>query len=104
MKLLLTSAGITNPSIAKALFELVGKKPEDTSLVFIPTASNLETGDKTWVADDLRNLKKQNFKAIDIVDISAVEKSVWLPKMEAADVLFFEGGNTYHLMEWMQKS
>ena len=24
--------------------------------------------------------------------------------MEEADVLFFEGGNTYHLMKWMNKS
>ena len=46
MKLLLTSNGLANESISKALFELVGKKPEDTSLVFIPTASNVEIGDK----------------------------------------------------------
>ena len=46
MKLLLTSAGIKNKTIAKALFELVGKKPADISLVFIPTASNVEKGDK----------------------------------------------------------
>jgi dipeptidase E len=42
MKLLLTSAGITNKSIANALFELVGKSPEETTIVFIPTASNVE--------------------------------------------------------------
>ena len=29
MKLLLTSGGITNELIAKTLFDLVGKKPED---------------------------------------------------------------------------
>ena len=104
MKLLLTSGGITNKSIADALFELVGKKPEDTSLVFIPTASNVEKGDKDWLIDDLVNLKKQNFKSIDIADISAIDKKLWLPRMEEADVLFFEGGNTYHLMEWMNKS
>lgn len=104
MKLLLTSGGITNDSIAKALFDLVGKKPEETSLVFIPTASNVEVGDKTWLIDDLLNLKNQNFKSIDIVDISAVDKNIWLPKFEAADVLFFEGGNTYHLMRWINKS
>ena len=46
MKLLLTSGGITNKSIAQALFGLVGKKPEDASLVFISTASNVEKGDK----------------------------------------------------------
>jgi len=54
--------------------------------------------------DDLVNLKKQNFKQIDIADISAVGKEIWLPKMEEADVLFFEGGNSYYLMEWMNKS
>jgi dipeptidase E len=104
MKLLLTSGGITNPSIAKALFDLVGKKPEDTSLVFIPTASNVEVGDKGWLIEDLIDLKNQNFKSIDIADISAVEEKIWRPKLEAADILFFGGGNTYHLMRWINKS
>ena len=104
MKLLLTSSGITNKSIADALFDLVGKKPENTSLVFIPTASNTERGDKNWFIDDLVNLKKQNFKSIDIADISAVDEKIWKPKLEEADILFFEGGNTYHLMRWINKS
>ena len=104
MKLLLTSAGLTNQSIATALFDLVGKKPEETSLVFIPTASNVEMGDKGWFIDDLVNIKKQNFKSVDIADISALPEKVWQAKIEAADVLFFEGGNTYHLMEWINKS
>jgi dipeptidase E len=104
MKFLLTSAGITNPSIAKALFDLVGKKSEDTSVVFIPTASNIEAGDKGWLINDLVNLQKQNFKSIDIVDISALEEKIWRPRFEAADVLFFEGGETYYLMEWINRS
>jgi dipeptidase E len=104
MKLLLTSAGLTNKSIANALFEMVGKKPEDTTVVFIPTASNIETGDKDWVINDLMNLKNQNFKEIYMTDISAVSEEVWRPQLEKADVLFFEGGNTYHLMRWINKS
>lgn len=104
MKLLLTSAGLYNKSIAKALFDLVGKKPEETSLVFIPTASNVEKGDKGWLINDLINLKNQNFKSIDISDISAVDESVWRPRLEEADVIYFEGGNSYHLMEWINKS
>ncbi len=104
MKLLLTSGGITNTSIRVALFDLVGKKPEETSLVFIPTAANVEMGDKGWLIDDLANLKKQNFKSIDIADISAVDEKIWKPKFEHADVLFFGGGNAYHLMEWITRS
>ena len=104
MKLLLTSGGLTNKSIANALFELVGKKPEDTSLCFVPTASNVEKGDKDWLINDLINIHKQNFKSVGITDISAVSEDVWRPQMEEADVLFFEGGDTYHLMEWINKS
>lgn len=104
MKLLLTSSGITNKSIEKALFELVGKKAEETSIAFIPTASNVEGGDKWWVIKDLINLQKLNFKQIDIVDISAIDEKIWRPRLEESDVLFFEGGNTYHLMEWVNKS
>lgn len=104
MKLLLTSNGLSNQSISKALFELVDKKPEDTSLVFIPTASNVEIGDKDWVINDLNNLQKQGFKSINTVDISAVPENIWRPQIEEADVVFFEGGNTYYLMEWVNKS
>jgi len=104
MKLLLTSSGLTNTSIANALFELTGKKPEETTIVFVPTASNVESGDKGWLITDLINLKKQNFKSIEITDISAIDEKVWKPSLERADVLFFEGGNTYHLMRWLHKS
>lgn len=104
MKLLLTSGGLTNKSIEKALFELVNKKPEDTSLCFIPTASNVEMGDKDWFINDLKNIDKQNFKSVSITDISAVSEDIWRPQMEEADILFFEGGNTYHLMRWINKS
>jgi dipeptidase E len=104
MKLLLTSGGLTNNSISEALLELVEKPVKDISLVFVPTASNVEMGDKDWLIDDLKNLQKQNFKQIDIADISAVPENIWKPKFDEADVLFFEGGNTYHLMEWINKS
>ena len=50
------------------------------------------------------NLKKYNFKAIEITDISVVDEKIWKDSFERADVLFFEGGNTYHLMRWINKS
>jgi len=104
MKLLLTSAGLTNKSISDALFELVGKKSEETSVVFVPTAANVEKGDKSWLIEDLVNLKKQGFKQIEIADISALTEEEWRERFDEADVLFFEGGETYYLMEWINKS
>lgn len=104
MKLLLTSAGLFNQSIVNALLDLAGKPFSELNLVIIPTAANVEIGDKDWLINDYINCKKQGFKSIDIVDISALPKSMWLPRIEAADVLLFEGGNTIHLMHWIKVS
>ena len=104
MKLLLTSAGFTNIVIVNALRELTERPFEDLSLAFIPTAANVEAGDKDWLIDDLHRTKDLIFKQIDIVDISAVPQDNWQPRLEAADILMFGGGNTFHLMNWIKKS
>lgn len=104
MKFLLTSNGLSNQSIANALFELVDKNPSETHVAFVPTAMNPEEGNKDWFINDLKNLLKQGFKEIDIVDISALPKDIWLPRLETVEVLFFSGGNTTHLMYWLNKS
>lgn len=104
MKLLLTSNGFSNQTIAKALFDMVGKEPKDITIVFVPTASNVVMDEKDWFINDIINIHKQGFKDIFITDISAVPESVWRPQVEAADVMFFEGGNTYHLMRSMAQS
>lgn len=104
MKLLLTSGGLMNSSIISALKHLTQKPFNKVNLAFIPTASNMEEGDKWWLIEDLKICKELGFKAIDIVDISALPKKVWKKRLEVADVLLFEGGNTYHLMYWINKS
>lgn len=104
MKLLLTSAGLSNKSISKALLELAGKPFSQLKLVFIPTAANVEKGDKDWLIKDFINCKNLGFKSIDIVDISAIPRDMWLPRLEEADVLLVGGGNTFHLMNWVEKS
>jgi dipeptidase E len=49
-------------------------------------------------------LKALGFQSIDIVDIAAIGKGQWLPRLEAADVLYFSGGNRYFLMECLNRS
>jgi dipeptidase E len=104
MKLLLTSAGISNKSIVDALLSLTKKPFVKLHLAIIPTALNIEDGGKEWFIDDLVNCQKLGLKSIDIVDISALPKDVWFPRLKQADILFFEGGNTFYLMYWLKKS
>jgi len=82
MKLLLTSAGITNQTILQGLDQLADRPLDQLKVAFIPTAANLEPGDKNWLIDDLRRLSFLKFKEIDIVDISALPKEIWQPRLE----------------------
>ncbi len=104
MKLLLTSAGLTNPTIISSLQRLLGRPFSETNLVFVPTAANMEEGDKSWLIDDFSRCGALGFNMVDIVDIAALPKEVWLPRLEMAHVLLFGGGNTYYLASQLHKS
>lgn len=104
MKLLLTSSGLTNKSIAKALLDLAGKPFNELNLVFIPTAANVVEGDKDFLIKNLINCRNLGFASIDIVDISAIPRDIWEPRIKEANILLFGGGDPYHLMHWIQES
>lgn len=101
MKLLLSSAGLTNQSIASALVDLVEKKPENTKIGFITTAANVEGGNKAWYISQLNNLLKYGFNWIDVVDISAPAVD-WKARLAPVDVIVVSGGNTFHLLDQMR--
>ncbi len=104
MKLLLTSSGNTNKSIEKELSNLLGKPFNKANIAFVPTAANVEEGNKDWLVDDMNNFRKLGFASFDIIDISAVPRSIWLKSFKKADVLVFGGGNVYQLLSWIKKS
>lgn len=104
MKLLLTSNGLSNPTITKAFLSILPAKPEQLRLAFIPTATDMTDDNKSWLVDDLANIKKLNFKLFDIVDISAIPVESAFERLTKADILFFGGGNPFYLMYWLRKT
>lgn len=104
MKFLLTSAGISNASIEKALFELLGKSASETKVAFVPTAATLVADDKSWLIEDFQYFVKQGFQSIDIVDISAVPRENWEKRFESADLICFGGGDEQYLARVMRES
>lgn len=104
MKLLLTSDGICNDSIKKALQELCVRPFSELNVAFIPTAANVEDGNKDWLIKDISYGMNLGFAETDIVDISAIDIEMAERRLQNADVLLFGGGNTFHLMYWLQKT
>lgn len=103
MRLLLTSAGLTNSSIEHALLDLVWKPFEETNVVFVPTAMSMVRGNKNWFILNLTELQKQWFASLDIVDFAAIDKQFWLPAFQEADVLVFSGGHNLYLQDMMEQ-
>jgi dipeptidase E len=103
MKLLLTSAGITNNTIAKSFFNLAGKAAADIKVAFIPTAANIEEGNKvTWLFRQYDDLRKLGIEWIDMVDFAYADVD-WQTRLNECDVLYLTGGNTFYLLDQIRK-
>lgn len=108
MKLLLTSNGLTNPLIADALEDLVGKPRKQIKIAFIPNAAfaaddDLEPLSKDWLADNIYRIS--DFCGfIDIVSLSDLTKEQVLERLEYADVIFVGGGDAFYLSYCMEKT
>lgn len=100
MKLLLTSSGITTQTLADELTKLAGQGSK--KIAFIPTAANAEPNGP-WFLSQLDNLRKFGFNKIDFVDPSAAEND-WQKRLNAADIIFVSGGNTFHLLNQARKT
>lgn len=103
MKFLLTSGGVTNPSIAKALEELAQKPLTQIRLAYIPTAASAEDHDMSWVIENLKQFDDLGIPFIDILDFTSVPKEMWLARYQKADVICVGGGNPWYLIQKMQE-
>lgn len=104
MKLLLTSAGISNKTIEDELRRLLGGKLEGLKVLFCTTAANYEGGEMNgWLIEDLQTLNSLGFK-IDICDINGISIDNFLSRFEWADIFYFEGGNTQWLRRCIKNS
>jgi len=102
MKLLLTSNGLSNDSIANAFADLIGKDPKEAKVAFIPTASHASRGNKGWLIDDMYRIRERGY-TVDVIELTALEPAEIRKALEAADAIFVGGGSTFYLSYWMQK-
>lgn len=112
MKLLLTSAGISNKSINKALVELLEKPIAESSALFIPTAiygirDGAHIGRKVicgTLGDPFCELGWKSLGILELTALPSIKRELWVPILMETDALLVGGGDCQYLCYWMQKS
>jgi dipeptidase E len=113
MKLLLTSAGIKNPTIHDALVGLLGKPIADCTALCIPTGgygSLYGSPQGIWRFVSGRSdqpMCELGWKSLGVLELTALpslDEERWLPWVRETDVLLVNGGDALYLGHWMQQS
>jgi dipeptidase E len=114
VKLLLTSAGVTNPSISGALVELLGKPIADSTALCIPTAAyghpHVGPGESAWRFISGRSthpMVELGWKSVGVLELTAlpsIDEDRWVPLVRDADVLLVAGGDALYLCHWIRES
>lgn len=114
MKLLLTSAGVTNKSIHEALVGMLGKPISDSNALCIPTAMYghpwVGPGVNAWEfisgksGNPMVDLGWKSVGVLELTALPSIGQDRWVPLVRQTDVLLVAGGDTLYLYHWMRQS
>jgi len=111
MKLLLTSGGITNPSIHAALVELLGKPVDECHALCVPTAmwGHQMCGPGSVQrsvagSEHLTGLGWASLGVLELTALPSIGAERWVPWVREADVLLVDGGDATYLGHWVRES
>ena len=89
--------------VALNIADKISKITKNKRLVFIPTASEVEKGDLTWLDEDRQALKTAGFLVKDY-SITDKNQNQILKELEGVGNVCVGGGNTYYLLSQVRKS
>lgn len=107
MKLLLTSAGVSNTSIHNALVDLLGKPIAESTALFIPTAAYDVPEGPVEAWRQIRawsDLGWKTFGVLELTSLPSVQQEHWLPTLQTTDALLVGGGESFYLCYWIWQS
>jgi dipeptidase E len=113
MKLLLTSAGIKNPSIENALVGLLGKPIAECNALCIPTAGyghpqGSPGGAYRFItgkaSTPMCELGWKSLGVLELTALASIGEDRWVPWVRETDVLLVNGGDALYLNHWMRQS
>jgi dipeptidase E len=111
MKFLLTSGGISNPTIHDALVEMLGKPIGESSALFVPTGIYPFSGGagmarKAICGAAQSALCELGWRSLGVLELTAlpsIKDEAWIPELQQTDALLVWGGDVMYLYYWMRK-
>lgn len=114
MRLLLTSGGVSNPTIHAALVEMLDKPIDECTALCIPTAQYghpyCGPGVKPWgfvSGNEESQMTQLGWKSIGLLELTAlpsIDEERWVPLVRETDVFLAAGGDALYLSHWMRES
>jgi len=110
MRYVLTSAGITNPSIRRALDRLLPKPVDACSALIVPTAGHwfdASIAARLLSGADGSGFAGLGWRSVGVLELTAlptIPEEAWLPTLQQVDVLLVGGGDPTYLAGWMRRS
>ena len=112
MRMLLTSAGVTNPHIRDALVRLLGKPIEDATALIVPTAvyPMPDGAAASWrvISGTARTpIAELGWAGLGVLELTALPdlpRESWVHALERADALLVAGGDPLYLAHWIRRS
>jgi dipeptidase E len=112
MRLLLTSGGISNPSIENALVDLLGKPIADSSALCIPTAVYAFPDGPSMAyrfisgsaASPMCGLGWKSLGVLELTALPSIKQEHWVAAVQETDALLVWGGDEVYLCYWMRQS
>ncbi len=114
MRLLLTAAGVANPTIHDSLTGMLTKPIDECTALCIPTAlyghPEVGPGVNPWgfvSGNEECQMTQLGWKSVGLLELTAlpsIDEERWKPLVRETDVLLAAGGDSLYLSHWMRES
>ena len=114
MRLLLTAAGVANPTIHDSLVGMLSKPVCECNALCIPTAlyghPEVGPGVNPWgfvSGNEECQMTQLGWKSVGLLELTAlpsIDEERWKPLVRETDVLLAAGGDSLYLTHWMRES
>jgi dipeptidase E len=104
VKLLLTSAGVNNPTIHDALVDLLGKPIAESNAVYAMPGGAGTVWGLGRATTPMCELGWRSLGVLALTALPSTDEEQWIPMVQETDALLVGGGDVFYIGYWIRQS